>query len=111
MGTADRIARIIDDIPDSLIGSTIVSGGRNMAEIRDKSGCWIAFVSASQFSGSSDPTKQVCRIWGPPHLVPEAERMLRAKVKEAAAARSARGHESKDEKGAKGDKGHGKASN
>lgn len=109
--TADRVAKIVDDIPDALIGSTIGPGGRNMAEIRDKSGCWIAFVSANQFDGSADPTRQVCRIWGAPHMVPTAERMLRAKVAEALAARSARGHEDgKGAKGEKGEKGSGKAS-
>jgi len=70
------------DVPQELVGQTIGPGGSNLREIKDKSGCQIAFVQAKDFDETAPEGKQLARIKGPPEKVPEAEQLLIEKVQE-----------------------------
>jgi len=70
------------DVPQELVGQTIGPGGSNLREMKDKSGCQIAFVQARDFDETAPEGKQLARIKGPPEKVPEAERLLIEKVQE-----------------------------
>jgi len=70
------------DVPQELVGLTIGTGGSNLREMKDKSGCQIAFVQARDYDETAPEGKQLARIKGPPEKVPEAEQLLIEKVQE-----------------------------
>jgi len=70
------------DVPQELVGQTIGAGGSNLREMKDKSGCQIAFVQARDYDEAAPEGKQLARIKGPPEKVPDAERLLIEKVQE-----------------------------
>merc|ERR1712176_537668 len=80
---ADRITKLVEDIPHELVGQVIGPAGRHMLEIKEKSKCTLVFVAANTVDPSAPAGKQVCSIRGLPHDVPYAEQLLREKVNEA----------------------------
>jgi len=69
-------------VPEELVGQTIGTGGSNLRELQDRSGCHIAFVQARYYDEHAPEGKRLARIKGPPEKVIEAERLLIEKVQE-----------------------------
>eukprot|EP00425_Heterocapsa_triquetra_P028822 CAMPEP_0195110688 /NCGR_PEP_ID=MMETSP0448-20130528/93629_1 /TAXON_ID=66468 /ORGANISM="Heterocapsa triquestra, Strain CCMP 448" /LENGTH=382 /DNA_ID=CAMNT_0040147411 /DNA_START=1 /DNA_END=1145 /DNA_ORIENTATION=+ len=80
----------IHECPKDLVALVIGSGGTNLKEMEEKSGCRVNFVKANEIDPNAEIGKQVCRIRGMPDKIGFAEQLYYEKIQEVQSYRDRR---------------------